>query len=449
MSPGNSYFTEDKIEFLLKYILSDYDQVAIMVADIPAISTYIALGYPANRARTDKAIRNSNQLKNRVIRVMKDNGIDENRVKIIDWGKDVESNIEYQAKYEEVKNLYESNKQFQDTCNKTTQLVLEFSRKQIEDMDSAVKTAVHYLLSEFAFLEFAPKYLGKEHVTYVYHNNWPVYENYLAGVFDGKERKSHLGFKLLEHPDEMFIPLIQDIELDESESALQRIKRTGLIYAGYTEYDPAFMIQDGVKVGIFHDLLEKIATDNNFRIVWTEEVGYGAILSSLENRHFDVFASTVWPTEERREFALFSQPLYKSEVFSWGKDNEKKDIVRIAVKENDISHSIAKDYQNKEEVFVEQLSGTTDLLQTVVDGRADITFAESNTVRIFNENSEQKVRKASEEPVRVYDNSYIFRKEDNELSDFFDKEIDRLKSNGYLKELFDKYISDKSLFILE
>jgi|GEM_PF-1008312 len=451
MSPGNSYFKEDKIEFLLNSLLEKYTEVTIMIADIPAISTYIALGYPKNRARTDKAIRNSNQLKNRVIRVLERASIDKNRVHILDWETLVEPNKLYQDTYSSAEALYNENEAFRNACNDTTRLVLEFSRKKIEDMDSAVSIAVHYLLSEFAFLEFAPELLKQKHITYVYHNNWPVYEDYISGVYDRVDKREYLGFHLLEHPEEMFIPLVQDIKLSENESALERIKRTGLIYTGYTEYDPAFILEEGKKKGIFHDLLERIASDNEFKVVWTEEIGYGAIVSALDERRFDIFASTVWPTEERKESALFSEPLYKSEVYMWKREKEpdvlSRQPLRIAVKENDISDSIAKDYSPRDNVYIEQLTDTKKLLEFVVTGRADVTFTEQGTAKLFNDTSTHKAVKASDEPVRIYDNSYIFRESEKELKVFFDTEIKRLKNEGFLEELFIKYIPDRSLYI--
>jgi cyclo(L-tyrosyl-L-tyrosyl) synthase len=69
MSPGNSYFKDDEIKYLLKTAVDRYGRVAVMIADIPAISTYIALGYPENRARRDKALPQGNLLKNRTERV--------------------------------------------------------------------------------------------------------------------------------------------------------------------------------------------------------------------------------------------------------------------------------------------------------------------------------------------------------------------------------------------
>jgi cyclo(L-tyrosyl-L-tyrosyl) synthase len=85
MSPGNSYFKDDEIKYLLKTAVDRYGRVAVMIADIPAISTYIALGYPENRARRDKALPQGNLLKNRTERAIVQLGYTKDQVRIIDW----------------------------------------------------------------------------------------------------------------------------------------------------------------------------------------------------------------------------------------------------------------------------------------------------------------------------------------------------------------------------
>lgn len=43
MSPGNSYFKDKEVAFLLKEVIRKFDKAVVMVADIPAISTYLAM----------------------------------------------------------------------------------------------------------------------------------------------------------------------------------------------------------------------------------------------------------------------------------------------------------------------------------------------------------------------------------------------------------------------
>jgi cyclo(L-tyrosyl-L-tyrosyl) synthase len=194
MSPGNSYFKDDVVKELIEKVIKKYGRAVVMIADIPAISTYIALGYPENRARRDKALPQGNALKNRVQRAIRELNYSNSQVRIIDWQKEIEVNLDYQEEYTKVLALYKANKIFHEAANDATKSVLEYSGKKIPDIESASKIGVHYLLSEFAFMEFAPKYLKADIVTYFYHKDWPIWESYIAGEFDNN-RKEYLGFE--------------------------------------------------------------------------------------------------------------------------------------------------------------------------------------------------------------------------------------------------------------
>lgn len=196
MSPGNSYFKDGVVKELLEKVVEKYGKAAILIADIPAISTYVALGYPENRARRDKALPQGNNLRNRTLRAMQELGYSTDQVKIFDWEEEIEPNESYQQKYKGVRDLYEINTEFKIAANAATSDALEYSDKEISDLNAAIKTAVHYLLSEFAFLEFAPQFLNASKVVYIYHRNWPVYEDYISGAFDTNP-KDHLGFEIV------------------------------------------------------------------------------------------------------------------------------------------------------------------------------------------------------------------------------------------------------------
>ena len=194
------------MHYLLKTIVERFGRVAILIADVPAIATYVALGYPENRARRDKAIPKGNALKNRILKAMKTLGYAPEVVKICDWAGEVEGHPNYQKKYEEVIALYHGNAGFHQAAKETTRTVLAASKQKISDLEKATDIAVHYLLSEFAFLEFAPSYLEVERVTYVYHKNWHVYEDYIAGKFDD-HAKPYLEFLLTRSPYKTFNPI--------------------------------------------------------------------------------------------------------------------------------------------------------------------------------------------------------------------------------------------------
>ncbi len=190
MSPGNSYFKTEVVECLLKKIVESYGKAVVMIPDVPAISTYIALGYTESRARKDKAIPQGNALKNKVYRAMEKFGYSEEQVRVINWKSEVDPNPIYQEKYSEVIKLYNSNQNFKKAVNATTSEVLKSVNNEM------IAIAAQYLLAELAFIECAPEYFNVDRITYIYHRPWPVYEEYIRGAFDSKVRE-YLGFQIL------------------------------------------------------------------------------------------------------------------------------------------------------------------------------------------------------------------------------------------------------------
>ncbi|MES2471095.1 MAG: tRNA-dependent cyclodipeptide synthase [Patescibacteria group bacterium] len=458
MSPGNSYFKDEEVTYLLKTVVERYGKTAILIADIPAVSTYVALGYPQNRARRDKALPQGNNLRNRTLRVAHELGLSD-KVRVIDWETEIENNLEYKKTYERILHLYTTNSDFETSANKTTRGVLEHYKKDISDMDLAVRTAVHYLLSELAFLEFAPKYFGVEKVSYVYHKNWQVYEDYIAGKFDGVI-KLHMDFILLENPYETYNPIwgLEEQEDEKYRDVLDRIEKTKTLRVGFIQSVPTFMYDKDLNnfSGIFYEIINIISKKYDWKIQWTEETGYGVIAEGLNNDRFDIFGPTVWPTPERLRVATFSKSLFKSPVFTYVRsDNYKSELdlkdnanMRVVIMDNDIMDSIAKeDFPNNRQVMIPQLSSNIACAKFVADGKGDFTFREKYLVEYFNKDSNIKLIAASEKPIRVYENSFMLKKGEARLKEFLDKELDILEQDGTIKSLIKKYTGSEDAFL--
>ncbi len=460
MSPGNSYFKENEIRFLIENIVNRYGRVAILIADIPAISTYMAFGYSEKRARKNKAVPQGNLLRNKVKRAIVQLGLSEKEVKIINWEKEVENNQGYKKQYDSLREFYNKNKKFMNMADKTTFNVLKFSKRDIPDLKKATKIAIHYLLSEISFLEWAPKFLGSKKIAYVYHKNWEIYEDYIAGKFDNKIR-DYMDFILLENPWETYNPIwgLEDKEeIKKYNSTLERVNKTGVLRVAFSNYPPALSYDSQFDnfSGIFYEVLIKVARKNKWKVRLNEETGYGVVIEGVNNERFDVFTSPIWPIPKRKENANPSESLYSSEVYPWiRKESKKKNLnlnsgkIRVAIKENDISDYIAnKSFSKARRVLVPQLDSILDLLKFVADDKADFTFAEKAIVQVFNESSAIKLIQGSKEPVEIFENTFLFKFGDDSLKDIFNKEIKKMKSDGTIANLIRKYSSKPDLFIL-
>jgi hypothetical protein len=119
---------------------------------------------------------------------------------------------------------------------------------------------------------------------------------------------------------------------------------------------------------------------------------------------------------------FFSKSLFESNIFAYMnsssaytkeslenlKNNPK---LRIAVKENDIHHDIAKEFfPNARFIRVPQLSDISEVLKFVLDNRADMTFWEDHLVEKYSQQNklpEESIIKKSftkDKPIVVYEN---------------------------------------------
>ena len=139
-----------------------------------------------------------------------------------------------------------------------------------------------------------------------------------------------------------------------------------------------------------------------------------------------MFCSPVRPTKERRLSMFFSKSLFQSNIFAYVGSKSpyhKKDLstlqkdkkLRIAVKEHNIHHDIAREFfPNARLVWVPQLSDISEVLQFVIDNRADMTFWEDNLVDKYiktNKLSSDVITQKSfirNKPIVTYDNCLAF-----------------------------------------
>ncbi len=180
MSPGNSYFKEGTIKKLIDYCSETFTAIYVMIPSAPSIYNYRAIGYDYKDAK-EKSRLKSNNLKHHTERAIGDR----ENVKIIDWDHDISKH--YAKELKDIYALYKTNAQFRTDCRNTTAKVLENKLKPRIDLEKAIDKGVNYLLKEFAGMSAIPKLFNKEQVAYIYHHEWPVYENYVNGVY-GKER---------------------------------------------------------------------------------------------------------------------------------------------------------------------------------------------------------------------------------------------------------------------
>jgi len=196
ISVGNSFFSYTNLYNSIKTAIAHFSRVIIVIFDLPAISTYVALGYPVNIARKDKVFQKSNSLRNKIIKILNEFNCDPLKIRLLSWKDEVDSNELYHNYYQMMVKKTQKHKLLFQNIYETTQSVLISSKKTIQNLDKATHIAMHYLISELAFFEFTIEYFHIKKSVCLYHRPWPIFQNYVAGILDG-EFKDHLGFYLI------------------------------------------------------------------------------------------------------------------------------------------------------------------------------------------------------------------------------------------------------------
>ncbi|WNV87773.1 tRNA-dependent cyclodipeptide synthase [Umezawaea sp. Da 62-37] len=182
VSPGNSYFRPARLEELLGWLCSEFDQVDVVIPDSALARTYQALGYDAQRA-AKKARSEINVLNNRVDRAWESNG-GPRAADGVHRISDLASDAVYQEKLAECEQALKEDDDLFRTCAEMTREVLAAKGHEGPADDDQIDQAMGYLTSELPFFLASSEIFGVPTSLNFYHRELPLAEF----IFSGKSQ---------------------------------------------------------------------------------------------------------------------------------------------------------------------------------------------------------------------------------------------------------------------
>lgn len=245
-----------------------------------------------------------------------------------------------------------------------------------------------------------------------------------------------------------------------SETAMQRILRSGKIRCSYVCYSSYFRKDPntGELSGIFHDVMEEIGKNASLKVEWTEEVGYEGIFPSLQSRRTDVFAGGLWPNASRAKAAAFSEPVFYSAITAWVRPDDtrfNKDLsllnspkYKIATIDGAMEDLISKtDFPEAVRLSLPELTSFDQNLLNVTTRKADITFAEPMVMVGFLKKNPGSLRQIhGDKPLRIFGNCLAVKPGEVELQDFLDVAVKEIVNDGSAARILKKYEPDQKTF---
>lgn len=237
-------------------------------------------------------------------------------------------------------------------------------------------------------------------------------------------------------------------------SVYDRVIKQGSIRCGYVIYNPGCLKDPntGKLSGIGVETLELAAKNLGLKVEWSEEVGWGSMIEGLQTNRYDMVVTPVWTNANRARQIDFSKPLFFSPIFAYAKIGNKqvsgKDIKAfdspastIATVDGETAEIIVReDFPNAKVVSLPQLSDISQMLLTVSSGKADITFVEPAVAAAFLKTNPGAIEPLkSNTPVRVFPNSWMFRRGQLEFKDMIDTALEQLINSGAVDKIISKY----------
>lgn len=238
-------------------------------------------------------------------------------------------------------------------------------------------------------------------------------------------------------------------------SIMQQIKERGkVVVATEAALEPVEFVQDGKIVGYGADILEEIVKNMDVKLD-QKDVPFNGILAGLEERKFDFIATALTVTPERQEKFGMTTPILDGTfvVVTLDSNNNINEMNDLNGKNIGGAAGSAVDAKHKEVDIILKSSGKQgfneikqyqshpDMYLDLKNGRVDAIVVDDYLAKVLMKKNPNTYKIAFTYGDKAY-LSWATRKEDEDLLEFLNEEILKLKKSGKLEELQKKWFGN-------
>ncbi len=246
----------------------------------------------------------------------------------------------------------------------------------------------------------------------------------------------------------------------QTASVYTRIIKNDKIRAAYISYPPACMknTKTGEMSGIFVEVLEKACENLGLELEWTEEVGWASQIEGLETDRYDIVGSPVWANVVRGTKTTMSTPVYFSGIgvytrvddnrFNGDLEKINNPSIKVGTIDGETSSIIAKqDFPNAQNYSSIELTDISQKFLDLTSKKCDVVFAEPYYAYEYLKNNPNTIKNiATEQPIRLFGNCYMFKKNEFQMKHMIDVAIQDLINSGFVEKVIQKYEPAPNLF---
>jgi len=245
---------------------------------------------------------------------------------------------------------------------------------------------------------------------------------------------------------------------DANPSSLMAIKENGVLRVGTAITDPFeyYDQESGELIGYDVDLMNRIAEELNVKIEWTE-MSFAGLLPSIQDRNVDVAIAAIYIKTEREEVVDFSEPYIQTglvmavrpELVSSVKSIDDLTGLKVGVKIGATGAELAQDLVDRGiDIEIVEYKDTLSSLLDLEVGRLEVVFNDYlNTLKYISDaNSDLQIVLDENNEINFLSNvglGIAVHKGEVELLSIINRTLDRMRQDGELERLKEKWINPK------
>ncbi|MBE7418390.1 MAG: transporter substrate-binding domain-containing protein [Ideonella sp.] len=207
-------------------------------------------------------------------------------------------------------------------------------------------------------------------------------------------------------------------------------------------FPPFEYSENGKRTGFDIDLIEAIARTLNKKVEWTD-IDFKGLIPGLVSKRFDVAASAIYITDERKKVVAFTDPYYpgglvimtkKGDTQIKGPDDLKGKKVTVQVGTKSVNF-LKEHFPTVQRIEVEK---NQEMFQLVEVGRADAAVTGKPAAKLYARS--RGTLQVVDRQLTVEEYGYAIAKEQPELVKQFNEALKKLKADGTYQKLVDKYL---------
>ena len=237
------------------------------------------------------------------------------------------------------------------------------------------------------------------------------------------------------------------------EPVSSRVLESGVLRACWINTEPGSYRnkETGEMEGIFVRALETAGIIIGLKVEWVQEVYFDTMIQALNDDVCDIIGSPSWNMGGRGRDAELLTPLYYSVINGYVRAGDNRFVNNLtAINDPAVTIAVIADRGSKNLVMriypaatiVELPVESTeyDMLQAVLDGRADVAFTETNTANVFAVTYPNRLTNiTADKPVILFGNVMLVKKYEYHLKEMLDNALNQQLRNGAIASFIRQY----------